>query len=203
MPNTIDKHTQIRFHKMALECQSFYNASQILWEDHKEEDDDFRKVFPCIVNCAFTCELALKAILLKTNTSYGRTHYLYTLLCKVPFGFIDVVLEALHMCYYPDRDKEMLSYNIKAVSDIFYKLRYVADFSVTFEIDFVKNLTDILFYFEQKLCGQIEIHKGAQLTNEKEIEEVDQKLTKTYSEQIVDAEKDLLKSIKVHKRRDL
>lgn len=133
----------------------------------------------------------------------ARTHYLYTLLCKVPFGFLDVVLDALHMCYYPDRDKEMLSYNIKAVSDIFYKLRYVADFSVTFEIDFVKNLTDILFYFEQKLCGQIEIHKGAQLTNEKEIEEVDQKLTKIYSEQIVDAEKDLLKSIKAHKRQDL
>lgn len=189
----MDNKKQIKLHKMGLECQSFYEASQLLWVDYSSSKVNYEKIYPCVVNSAFACELALKAILIKTDTSYANTHYLYTLMTKIPNGFLDIVVDGLQIIYYPERAKEQLLDSIKSVSDIFHRFRYISDYSVALEYQFVKNLLDFLFWCEQKLCGKIQMTCLGTLTDESEIEKIDKKLSDTFISQIIDAEKNAKK----------
>jgi hypothetical protein len=189
----MDNIKQIKLHKMGLECQSFYMASQLLWNDYFSSKENFEKLYPCVVNSAFACELALKSILIKFDIPYSNTHYLYTLITKVSDDFLDIVVDGLQAIYYPDREKTQLTDAIKAVSDIFRKYRYISDYSVVVEYRFVKNLSDFLFWCEQKLCGKIQMTCLGTLTDESEIEKIDKKLSDTFISQIIDAKKNAKK----------
>lgn len=189
----MDNKKQIRLHKMGLECQSFYMASQLLWDDYSISKERYEKLYPCVVNSAFTCELALKSILIKMDIPYANTHYLYTLMTKISNGFLDIVVDGLQAIYYPDREKEQLLNNIKSVSDMFRLFRYISDYSIALEYQFVKNLSDFLFWCEQKLCGKIHMTCLGTLTDESEIEKIDKKLSDTFISQIIDAEKNAKK----------
>jgi hydrogenase maturation factor len=189
----INNITQVKLRKMCVECQAFYDASILLWDDFNKKDEDYQKVFPYVVNSSFACELALKAILIKTNVKYGRTHYIYSLLSKVPNNFIDIVVEFLKESYYPNTEKEAILNGIKAMSDLFYKVRYISDFNVVLDFTFIKRLTEVLYFFEQKLCGQYEIIKSCRILDENEAKEVDKRLDNVLGQQIEEAQNDAKK----------
>ena len=112
---------------------------------------------------------------------------------KLKLSFSSGIATLIGDIYYPDREKTQLTDAIKAVSDIFRKYRYISDYSVVVEYRFVKNLSDFLFWCEQKLCGKIQMTCLGTLTDESEIEKIDKKLSDTFISQIIDAEKNAKK----------
>lgn len=191
---------QVRLLKMQLECESFYNATQLLWEDYQNAKDDIGKALPWLVNSVFTCELALKAILIYCNVVYGRSHLLYTLISKVPCDFMEKVLEWLQKYRYPNRDRKRLTNDIKSVSDAFRQFRYIADYSPTVEINFVRDLTEILFVAEQAFCDKVSITCN-ELEDEQKQQALYRSIDSAYQAQIQETEQADLKMQKSKTRK--
>ena len=185
---SMDSKTKVKFNKLVVSCQSFYRASLILWEDYRLEDS-IEKVTPIIVNTSFTCELALKAILLRCGQGYHTGHKLYNLFEALTPEVKEFIKEALKLLY-PQKTEDWIVNRIKLVSANYQKARYFQDYTIAIDLTFSKNFMEALVYIEQRLCG-VYIAKDA--SDEIKVDEkiLDEEIDKTMSAMISEAEKSL------------
>ena len=184
----MDSKTQIRFDKIKQNCQAFYRASSILWSDDDAEHAH-EKTMPIIVNTAFTCELALKAILVKCGQGFHTGHKLYTLFYYLQPELQDCIVSALKL-FYPSQTEEWLVDRIKLTSDIYHKARYSHEYTMVIDLTFCRNFMEVVVFIEQKLCGLVKV---GNVTDKIQIDEnqIDSDINKTMSDMIVEAEKSL------------
>lgn len=181
----MDKKTYTKFIKLAVTCQSFYYASQLLWDDYVKAKS-VEKYLPYIVNTAFTSELALKALLVKCQCGFKKGHKIYELFLQLPDEVKNCIITALKI-YYSAQEISWLVDQIKLVSDYFYKVRYISDFTVIIDISFCKNLMETIFLIEQRLCGKYEISPVSDKLSLDKEKLINEKFNATYCNMIKEA----------------
>lgn len=182
----MDEKTKIKFDRIKLNCQAFYRVSLILWDDYRA-DNAIEKVMPLVVNSTFTCELALKAILVKCGQGFHRGHKLYNLFSELIPEMQDCVIEALKL-FYPSQTADWLSDKIKIASDNYQRARYSHDYTIAIDLTFCKNFMEALVFIEQKLCGLI-IVKDASDEIKVDENELDSKINSAMTDLLTEAEK--------------
>ena len=198
MNKTINAKTKIRFDKLRQNCQAFYRASSILWADDDVEHSIENRM-PIIVNTAFTCELAFKAILVKCGQGFHKGHKLYELFYDLQPELQDCVLSELKL-FYPTQTEEWLVDEIKLMSNIYQKERYFDEYTTVIDVTFCRNFMEVVVFIEQKLCGLVKMEN---VTNKVQIDEnqIDSDINKAMSNMITEAEKSLEKKIKSKKTK--
>lgn len=187
-PNIMDNKTKIKFDRIKLNCQAFYRVSSILWDDYSA-DNAIEKVMPIVVNSTFTCELALKAILVKCGQGFYRGHKLYNLFSELMPEIQDCVIEALKL-FYPSQTAGWLVDKIKIASDNYQRARYSHDYTIAIDLTFCKNFMDALVFIEQKLCGLVIVEEVNDDIKEHE-NEFDAKINSAMTDLLAEAEKNL------------
>lgn len=180
--------TKIKFDRIKLNCQAFYRVSLILWDDYRV-DNAVEKVMPFVVNSAFTCELALKAILMKCGQNFHRIHKLYELFNELKPVAKDCVIEALKL-FYPSHTEDWIVDSIKIASDNYQRARYSHEYTVAIDLTFCKNFMEALVYIEQKLCGLVIVIDAS---NEIKVDEneLDSKINSAMANLLAEAEKSI------------
>ncbi|WP_394921486.1 hypothetical protein [uncultured Robinsoniella sp.] len=130
---------------------AFYNAKKY-YEDAKKVDDDSQ-----LVLCALSCELLIKAIIIKTQNKIIRGHDLYALYNELNQEEQDYILK----CYIGDCSDQELDdliddffNSLQLDARIFETIRYKHEFSTIIYFDY------FLFVFAQlliKLGDEIKI----------------------------------------------
>ncbi|MCH5165885.1 MAG: HEPN domain-containing protein [Clostridiales bacterium] len=182
----MDDKTKIKFGKLVINCQAFYRVATMLWEDYSC-DETIENVVTIVVNSVFACELALKAILMKSEKDYCRVHKLYELYSELEPEEKECILLALKQ-FYPSQTEEWLVDSIKIASDIYQKARYFQDYTIAIDLTFCRNLMEALFSVKQKICG---IYGVKDMSGEVEVDEqrLDSEINKTLTDMVAEAEK--------------
>lgn len=177
---------QAKYFKLRSSCQAFYNAARILWDNYNK--DSMEMIIPCVVNTSFCSELSLKALLVESGTKFDYSHKLYELFMMLPQKIQDDVFEMFKYSRYKNLSREEILTEIKIVSDYFYKIRYISDFTIIINITFAKELMETLFVIEQDLCDTVFIVEGGVLSKGEEM--VRDKVDKVTIERMIkDADK--------------
>lgn len=146
---------QTKYLKMATEFYSFYYATKIIFINYNKNDKDMNLVFPLVVNGAFTCELALKTLLLKLNIKYEKQHPLIRLFDNLPLELKRIILG--YLCgVFQNSEEENLN-KIIGVSDYFYEVRFVAEYTIAIDITFVLHFMEALYKIVKSVCGDVKI----------------------------------------------
>lgn len=142
----------IKMNKMALACQSFYVASKTLIEN-KERDKTFSWYeIPCAVNCAFTSELAIKALLLYYNIKYEKLHYLDELLFALPQEECVNIVYYLWKNFYKNNDCKFVVDKILSISRYFIDARYISDYTQIINLYDIQSFMETVYNFFLNTC---------------------------------------------------
>ena len=158
---------QAKYFKLRSSCQAFYDAAKILWDNYNK--DSMEMIIPCIVNTALCSELSLKALLVESGCGFEPGHKLYELFMLLPKEVQDDIFEMFKCSRYKNLSQEEILTKIKIVSDYFYKVRYISDFTIIIDVTFAKELMETLFAEKQYLCDIVVIVEGGFLSKEEEI----------------------------------
>jgi len=123
--------------KIIASADDFLEASnRCNFPDGKITEDNLPLLVPGFVNCAFACELYLKAIALMKNSNTAKGHRLDKLFYSLDKGvqqqIYDLWLEqAGENIVDCDYIKKMFFDNLESVGNVFAKFRYVHEWSST------------------------------------------------------------------------
>lgn len=143
-----EDQNKIKEYKMSFECQLFYSTSHKLLDNMTS---DF-EVIPCAINCAFTCELALKSLLLHFDKEFEKIHNLAQLLFLLDINIITEIFIILAGENYSKENIDKIYKELLLVSDAFEEYRYISDYSISIRLDIIRPFMEAVFKIHQKYC---------------------------------------------------
>ena len=108
-------------------------------------------------------------MLVESGCGFEPGHKLYELFMLLPKEVQDDIFEMFKCSRYKNLSQEEILTKIKIVSDYFYKVRYISDFTIIIDVTFAKELMETLFAEKQYLCDIVVIVEGGFLSKEEEI----------------------------------
>lgn len=110
--------------QLVFQAKSFYNAYIALDQINRQSEYDLLYTIPTIVNGAFSCELTLKAILVKNRIKYDNEHNLLSLFRLLPDPFQMEILDKLIQKAPEYRETGKIIDELILVSNAFVDWRY-------------------------------------------------------------------------------
>lgn len=139
-------------YNMIYECQSFYSASKKLINAISDDLTFSCDTIPCAVNCALTCELALKSLYLILGKDYKKTHYLDELLFNLPGDYLIYILYNYWQRYYKNFDCTFAIDKIFSIAEYFVNIRYLCDYSQVISLYDIQSFMEVVYEMVTANC---------------------------------------------------